>query len=64
MGEDQEKGAGFGSLLGGEFKIINVGLPSFAEELAANGVAVVQVDWTPPAQGDPELADLVSKLGT
>ncbi len=44
-------------------KVVNVGLEAFAEELAQQGVAVVRVDWQPPAGGDPELADLLSKLG-
>jgi FdrA protein len=44
-------------------KVINVGLEGFAEELERQGVAVVQVDWRPPAGGDPKLAELLSKLG-
>lgn len=43
--------------------VVNVGLDSFADDLAAQGVAVVHVDWTPPAGGDARLADLLSKLG-
>lgn len=43
--------------------VINVGLEGFADELDAQGVPVVQVDWSPPAGGDPELAALLSKLG-
>ncbi len=43
--------------------VINVGLEGFAEELDAQGVPVVQVDWSPPAGGDPELAALLAKLG-
>ncbi len=44
-------------------KVVNLGLESFALELSQQGVAVVHVDWTPPAGGDPALADLLSKLG-
>ncbi|MDQ4060193.1 MAG: hypothetical protein M3145_03700 [Pseudomonadota bacterium] len=51
-------------LLRVDLKVVNIGLESFAEELAAAGVPVVQVEWTPPAGGDPELADLLSRLGT
>jgi hypothetical protein len=36
------------SLLSGPLRVINVGLAGFARDLAANGVAVAQVDWTPP----------------
>lgn len=51
------------ALLASEIKVVNVGLESFARELAEAGVPVVQVAWQPPAGGDPELADLLSKLG-
>lgn len=44
--------------------IINVGLEGFSEELQTRGVKVVHVDWRPPAGGDPELADLLSRLGS
>ena len=50
-------------LLATEIKVVNVGLESFAHDLAAADTAVVHVEWSPPAGGDPELADLVSKLG-
>ena len=52
------------TLLDVPVKVINVGLESFAEDLARNGVEVVHLEWTPPAGGDPKLADLLSKLGT
>ena len=45
-------------------KIINVGLELFAKDLELQRVQVVQVDWKPPAGGDPHLAKLLSKLGT
>lgn len=44
--------------------IVNVGLEGFAEELASQQVSVVHLDWRPPAGGDAELADLLSKLGS
>ncbi len=43
--------------------VVNIGLEAFADELNAQGVSVVHVDWSPPAGGDPELAGLLSKLG-
>ena len=43
--------------------IINVGLEGFADELSARGVPVIHLDWRPPAGGDAELADLLSRLG-
>jgi hypothetical protein len=36
------------ALLAGPLRVINVGLESFARDLAANGAAVAQVDWSPP----------------
>ena len=44
-------------------KVINVGLERFAEDLAAQDVAVQHVQWSPPAGGDARLAELLSKLG-
>ena len=44
--------------------VINIGLDEFARELELQDVPVVNVDWAPPAGGDPELANLLSKLGT
>ena len=48
-----------GKLLAGPVRVVNLGLAGFARDLAANGAAVAQVDWTPPAGGD---ADLLSAL--
>ena len=50
------------SLIQGSPRVINVGLSGFAEALAAQGVAVIQVDWSPPARGDADLATLLAKL--
>ena len=50
------------SLIQGSPRVVNVGLSGFAEALAAHGVAVIQVDWSPPARGDADLATLLSKL--
>ncbi len=51
-------------LLEQPLKVINIGLESFATDLERRDVEVVQVDWAPPAGGDPALADLLPKLGT
>ncbi len=51
-------------LLEEPLKVVNVGLEGFARELNQQGVEVIQVDWAPPAGGDPKLADLLSKLGS
>ncbi len=51
-------------LLERPLKVVNIGLEDFARDLDRHGVKVVHVDWKPPAGGDRELADLLSKLGT
>jgi len=56
---DQERNG----LLQKPLKVINVGLEVFSKELADREVPVVQVQWSPPAGGDPKLAELLSKLG-
>ncbi len=43
-------------------KVVNIGLREFALELGRQGVEAVHVDWTPPAGGNPDLADLSAKL--
>ncbi len=58
MVEDNPK-----TLIGQPLVVVNLGLKSFALELEQQGVDVLHVDWTPPAGGDPKLADLLSKLG-
>ena len=50
------------SLLRDPPKVINVGLAGFAQDLAERGVESVHVDWSPPAQGDPRVASLLSEL--
>ncbi|HWI60831.1 MAG TPA: DUF1116 domain-containing protein [Symbiobacteriaceae bacterium] len=42
-------------LLGSEVKVINLGIPSFAEDLAHAGAEALHVDWRPPAGGSVEL---------
>jgi hypothetical protein len=49
-------------LLAGPVRVVNIGLAAFARELDANGAAVVQVDWAPPAGGKPELLSALSRL--
>src|SRR5438034_10562350 len=42
--------------------VLNVGVRTFAETLAAVGAPHLHVDWQPPAQGDPELGRLLAAL--
>lgn len=58
--DDENKAA---QLLGSELTVINVGLESFAADLEGRGIAVLHLDWSPPAGGDAKLADLLSRLG-
>jgi hypothetical protein len=48
-------------LLGQPLRVINLGLELFAQELEAEGVTVVHVDWRPPA-GDARVAALLTRL--
>lgn len=45
-----------------EIRVINIGLERFADDLGAAGVAVVQMDWRPPAGGDRRLIELLDRL--
>lgn len=51
------------TLIAGPVNVINVGLQAFADDLKSQGVDVIEVDWKPPARGNPQLAKLLSKLG-
>jgi hypothetical protein len=52
------------ALLQGPVRVVNIGLAGFARDLEANGAAVVQVDWVPPARGDRALLAALSSLRT
>jgi len=45
-----------------ELQVINIGLENFAQDLKAQGVAVVHLDWRPPAGGNARLAALLAAL--
>ena len=42
--------------------MVNVGIESFAADLASLGVPVLHVAWAPPAGGDPRMAALLDAL--
>jgi hypothetical protein len=50
------------TLFKSRLNVINLGLPSFAENLAAAGANVVQVDWRPPAGGDAVALDALDSI--
>lgn len=43
-------------------RVVNIGLASFAEDLRAEGVQVIDLDWRPPAGGDARLAALLADM--
>ena len=43
-------------------RVINIGLSFFADDLKKQDAEMVNVDWSPPARGDIELANLLAKL--
>ena len=49
-------------LLEGPPRVINIGLSFFADDLKNQDAEMVNVDWSPPAGGDIELANLLAKL--
>lgn len=52
------------SLFEGQLDVLNIGLEGFAEELSEQGVNVTQLNWSPPAGGDAQMAEILSKLGS
>ena len=49
-------------LLEGPPRVINIGLSSFADDLKKQDAEMVNLDWSPPARGNIELANLLAKL--
>ena len=49
-------------LLEGPPRVINIGLSSFADDLKKQNVEMVNLNWSPPARGNVELANLIAKL--
>jgi Protein of unknown function (DUF1116) len=50
------------SLFQEQLQVVNVGLPAFAEAIRSAGGTSVQVEWTPPGQGDPLVARKLAGL--
>ena len=49
-------------LLEGPPRVINIGLSFFADDLKKQDAEMVNVEWSPPARGNIELANLIAKL--
>lgn len=47
---------------GKKVKVINLGIPSFSDDLRKQGVEVVHVEWRPPAGGNRRLQTLLAKV--
>ena len=43
-------------------RVINIGIELFAEDLQAEGVQVVHLDWRPPSGGDSRLTAMLAAL--
>lgn len=43
-------------------RVINIGIEVFAEDLKAQGVPVLHLDWRPPGGGDSRLAAMLATL--
>jgi FdrA protein len=52
----------FEALLQGKPVFVNVGVRAFGDSLREAGYEVVQVDWSPPAGGDVQVASLLDDL--
>ena len=49
-------------LLGSDLKVVNIGLSLFAETLRHGNVPVVDLDWKPPAEGDPQRTEILRRI--
>ena len=47
---------------GKEVKVINVGIPSFADDLKKQGIPVIHVDWKPTAGGNKKTQSLLARI--
>ena len=55
-------GSSIVELFNQELKVVNVGLPTFAESIRQAGGTSEHVDWRPPAQGDREVGRQLAQL--
>lgn len=45
-----------------QIQVINIGIPSFAEDLKKQGIVNIHVDWRPPAGGNRKIQSLLEKI--
>lgn len=46
-----------------ELVVINIGVALFGEAIKRQGIKVCQVNWSPPAEIDKEMHDILEDLG-
>lgn len=51
------------TLLQAPLTVVNIGLDTFADDLASQEAPVARLDWSPPREMDAKLAGLLKKLG-
>ena len=47
-----------------DLKVVNMGLESFYNDLKAQNVEVIQMNWRPRAGGNPKMIQLLNRLNT
>lgn len=45
-----------------KLQVLNIGLSSFVDSITRAGGSVLQIEWVPPAQGDPEIGRALARL--
>ncbi len=50
------------SFFGQKVKVINLGIPSFAEDLKNQGVESIHTEWRPPAGGNKKIQALLARV--
>ena len=66
-GQDRGRRLGLRALLmpalfAEKLEVVNVGLPAFAAAIRAAGGSAIEVEWQPPGQGDPAVAQKLAGL--
>lgn len=51
------------NILTEKLRVVNIGIPTFAEDMRSQDVEVIHVDWKPPAGGDIEMLKILEMLG-
>ncbi len=50
------------ALFNSDLQVISAGVTEFAEALRQQSVPTIELDWRPPAGGDPDLVDILKQL--